>query len=242
MTATTAMVPVIPRSSCAFAWPVIDAWQPWRGSPPAADPARRTANAWRTRRGGNDVRRHAPKTGTDLQVAEPPALEVPVSSRPTIVTHMSEQVRRVGRPRQWASEAERKRAYRARRAAELADPLELRRTAQDARRETATQQSAAETARQEADRWRERAATAHKRAVAAERRAVRAEAAAHRLVAERDEARRLLRRKLQWAKHAEHARLDPGELLALVAELYAELAKLRTEVSTLRRKVQRPDA
>jgi hypothetical protein len=53
-------------------------------------------------------------------------------------------------------------------------------------------------------------------------------------LAERDEARRLLRRKLQWAKHVEDGRLDAQELLALVAELYAELARLRKEVSTLR--------
>ena len=40
-------------------------------------------------------------------------------------------------------------------------------------------------------------------------------------------------------RHAEHARLDSRELLALVAELYAKLAKLRKEVSTLRQKLQR---
>ena len=67
-----------------------------------------------------------------------------------------------------------------------------------------------------------------------ERRAVRKSAAARRFLAGRDEARRLLRRKLQWAKHLKEGRLDPQELLALVAELYAELAKLRKEVSTLR--------
>ena len=56
--------------------------------------------------------------------------------------------------------------------------------------------------------------------------------------AERDEARRLLRRKLQWAKHAEHLRRDPDALLVLVAELYAELAKLRTEDATLRHAIR----
>jgi hypothetical protein len=147
---------------------------------------------------------------------------------------MSEQIRRVGRPRQWASEAERKRAYRARRAAELVDPIGQRQAAQEARREAASQRSAAEDARREADRWRRRAVAAEKRAEAAERRAVRESAAAQKFLAERDEARRLLRRKLQWAKHAKDARLDAQELLALVAELYAELAKLRKEVSTLR--------
>lgn len=148
---------------------------------------------------------------TDLQVAEPPALERRLSSRPTMSPTMSQQVRRVGRPRQWASEAERKRAYRARRAAELVDPIGQRRAAQEARREAASQRSAAEEARREADHWRSRAVAAEKRAEAAERRAVRESAAARRFLAERDEARRLLRRKLQWAKllsalRDEHAR------------------------------------
>ncbi len=39
-----------------------------------------------------------------------------------------------GRPRIWASDAERKRAYRARRAAELAEPLQLRRELRSVRR------------------------------------------------------------------------------------------------------------
>jgi len=53
------------------------------------------------------------------------------------------------------------------------------------------------------------------------------------------DARRLLRRKLQWAKHAEDLRCDPDALLVLVAELYAELARLRKEASTLRQAAQR---
>lgn len=154
---------------------------------------------------------------------------------------MSEQVRRVGRPRQWASEAERKRAYRARKAAELAEPLVQRKAAQDARREVAAQLAVAEVARQEAERWRRRAAAAEKRAGVAERRAAREKAAARRLLVERDDARRLLRRKLQWASHAEGLRRDPDALLALVAELYAELAKVRKEASTLRQRAQRSD-
>ena len=154
---------------------------------------------------------------------------------------MSEQVKRVGRPRKWEDEAARKRAYRARRAAELADPLEQRRTTQDARLRAAEALSAAQTARDEAERWRRKATAAEKRARTAEQRAVRERATAQRLLAERDEARRLLRRKLQWAKHAEGLRRDPDALLALVAELYAELTKLRKEVSTLRQKAQRPD-
>jgi len=118
------------------------------------------------------------------------------------VIHVSEQVKRVGRPRQWATEAERKRAYRLRRAAELADALEQRRVAHDARGEAAAERAAANMARQQAERWRRTAEAAEKRAVAAEKRAIRESAAAQRFLAERDEARRLLRRKLQWAKDA----------------------------------------
>ncbi|MEO7198344.1 MAG: hypothetical protein ABIZ50_07705 [Solirubrobacterales bacterium] len=50
-----------------------------------------------------------------------------------------------------------------------------------------------------------------------------------------------MRRKLHWATHAEGLRGDPDALLALVAELYAEVSKLRKENSLLRRKLQRPD-
>jgi hypothetical protein len=88
-----------------------------------------------------------------------------------------------------------------------------------------------------AERWRRKAKAAEKRADVAEQRAVREAAAAQRFLAERDEARRLLRRKLQWAKHAGAAHLDTQELLAMVAELYAELARLRKEIATLRRTV-----
>ena len=147
---------------------------------------------------------------------------------------MSEQVRRPGRPRKWSSEADRKRAYRQRRAAELADPLELREAARAARSEAAESRSAAEAAQREAERWRGKASAADRRAGAAERKLAAEKARAQRLLAERDEARRLLRRKLQWARHADGLRRDPDALLALVAELYPELEKLRKEVSKLR--------
>jgi flagellar motor switch/type III secretory pathway protein FliN len=150
---------------------------------------------------------------------------------------VSEQVKRVGRPRQWASEAERKRAYRSRKAAEIADPLRQRQAAQDARTEAAIERSTATAANLQAERWRRKAKAAEKRADTAEQRAVREAAAAQRFLAERDESRRLLRRKLQWAKHAGAAHLDSQELLAMVAELYAELARLRKEIATLRRTV-----
>ena len=151
---------------------------------------------------------------------------------------MSELVRRVGRPRKWSSEAERKRAYRQRRATELADPLELREAARAARSEAADGRSAAEVAQREAKRWRAKAAAAERRAGVAERKLAGERARAQRLVAERDECRRLLRRKLQWATHSHELRQDPDALLALVAELYQELEKLRKEASRLRVQVR----
>ena len=153
---------------------------------------------------------------------------------------MSEQVRRPGRPRKWEDEAARKRAYRQRRAAELARPLELREAARVARAEATRSGAAAGAARQEAERWQAKAVAAFRRAEAAEQRAAKESERSQQLVGQRDEARRLLRRKLQWAKHAEGLRKDPDALLVLVAELYAELEKLRKEVSTLRQQVQRP--
>lgn len=173
-----------------------------------------------------------------MQVAALPALELRFSSRPTILIHMSEQDRRVGRPRRWSSDAERKRAYRQRRAAELADPLQLREAARAARSAAAETRSVADTAQRELERWRRKAAAAERRTGAAERKFATERARAQRLVAERDEARRLLRRKLQWARHAEGLRRDPDALLALVAELYRELEKLRKEVSRLRLQVR----
>lgn len=162
----------------------------------------------------------------------------PVSSRPAIVDSVPEQVGKAGRPRKWSSEAERKRAYRQRRAAELADPLEIREAARAARSEAGQSRSAAEVAQREAERWRAKAAAAERRAGAAERKLAAEKVRAQRLVAERDEARRLLRRKLQWARHAEVLRRDPDALLALVAELFAELEKLRKEASRLRVEVR----
>jgi hypothetical protein len=155
-----------------------------------------------------------------------------------MLIHMSEQVRRPGRPRKWSNEAERKRAYRQRRAAELADPLQLREAVRTVRSEAAETRSVADTAQREAERWRAKAAAAERRAGVADRNLASERARAQRLVAQRDEARRLLRRKLQWATHAEGLRQDPDALLGLVAELYQELEKLRKEASRLRVQVR----
>src|SRR4051794_38375994 len=103
---------------------------------------------------------------------------------------MSAQLKRPGRPRKWSSEAERKRAYRQRRATELAGPLELREAARAARSNAAESRSAAETTLREAERWRAKAAAAEQRAERAERKLTAERARSQGLVAERDEARR----------------------------------------------------
>ena len=132
------------------------------------------------------------------------------------------------------SEADRKRAYRQRRAAELANPLALCDDARAARAEAAQARADAAAARREAERWQTRAVVAQRRAHQASERARAASQAAKAARAERDEARQLLRRKLQWAKHPEVLRNDPDGLLALVAELYQELAELRQQVGDFR--------
>ena len=145
----------------------------------------------------------------------------------------SEQ-RRPGRPRKWANEAERKREYRQRRAAELADPLALREDARAARAEAAHARAEAAAARREAERWKTRAVVAQRRAHQASERANAASEVAKTARAERDEARQLLKSKLQWAKHPEVLRNDPDAVLALVADLYQELAELRRQLKDLR--------
>ncbi len=139
-----------------------------------------------------------------------------------------------GRARKWASEAERKRAYRQRRAVELADPLALRDDARAARAEAAQARAEAAVARREAERWRTRAVVAQRRAHQANERARVASQAAKAARTERDEARRLLTSKLQWAKYPEGLRSDPEALLALVADLYKELAELRRQLRDFR--------
>jgi predicted nucleic acid-binding Zn-ribbon protein len=139
-----------------------------------------------------------------------------------------------GRPRKWASEAERKRAYRQRRAAELADPLALRDDARAARADAAQARAEAAAARQEVERWKTRAVVAQRRAHQASERARTASQAAKAARAERDEARQLLTSKLQWAKHPDVLRHDPDALLALVAELYMELTELRRQFKDFR--------
>ncbi len=62
-----------------------------------------------------------------LVTIQPPALDVPDDAAES-------PGRKVGRPRKWATEAERKRAYRERLAADIAEPERLRRELRNARR------------------------------------------------------------------------------------------------------------
>jgi hypothetical protein len=147
---------------------------------------------------------------------------------------MSEATPTRGRPRKWASEAERKRAYRLRRAAELAEPEAVRAEAQSARAGAARARTAVEAARRKTEYWRQRAAVAEQRAEGARQRARAAEHAAQRARAERDEAKRLLRNKLHWSRDARPLRNDPDQLLALVADLRRELEGLRRQLALAR--------
>ena len=168
-----------------------------------------------------------------------PALELRRFVASGYIGDVSGQPRSGGRPRKWDNEAARKRAYRQRRAAELSEPLALREEARSARSAASAALAALEMARSETQKWRARAAAAEKRADGAEHRAATVRTKLSRAIAERDEARRLLRRKLQWAKHAEGLRNDPDALLALVSELYAEQQKLKATIAGLQRQMQR---
>ena len=68
-----------------------------------------------------------------------------------------------GRPRKWPSEAERKRAYRRRRAAELAGHQAVRDQARSLRAEATDARRAAERTKQQAEHWRLRAERAERR-------------------------------------------------------------------------------
>jgi hypothetical protein len=111
--------------------------------------------------------------------------------------------RKVGRPRKWSSEAERKRAYREQLAADLEDPLSLRRDLRTERRRTAGLS-------QENDRLRARLAAAERRAEMAEEytRGARDRTAWSKAAADRD------RRRLRETEEA-------------LVELEAEIAELR---------------
>ena len=136
-----------------------------------------------------------------------------------------------GRPRKWATEAERKRAYRERRAAELAHPHELREEAKSLRAAASSARAAENRAKEQAASWRLRAERAERRTELARQRTRVAERAAQRARAERDQAQRLLRNKMQWSRDARPLRNDPDSLLALIADLRRELEEQRRHLA-----------
>jgi hypothetical protein len=139
-----------------------------------------------------------------------------------------------GRPRKWATDADRKRAYRQRRAVELADPLAIRDEARSLRVEANNARTAAERAGKKAEHWRLRAERADRRTEEARRRTAVAEHSAQRARAERDQAQRLLRNKMQWSRDARPLRNDPDSLLALIADLRRQLAEQRHELAQVK--------
>jgi hypothetical protein len=143
----------------------------------------------------------------------------------------ADQPKGPGRPRKWANEAERKRAYRQRMADELADPLATRAAARAARQAAITARREATEARADARRWQRKAEASARRAEEASLRARQAVRDVRQAHQERDRALALLRRKLQWAGRPDELRRDPDKLVALVAELteVREQYRLRAE-------------
>jgi AT-hook transcription factor len=139
-----------------------------------------------------------------------------------------------GRPRKWATEAERKRAYRQRRAAELADPQALREEANSLRAAASSARAAEKRAKEQAASWRTRAERAERRTELARQRTRVAERAAQRARAERNQAQRLLRNKMQWSRDARPLRNDPDSLLALIADLRRQLEEQRHELAQVK--------
>ncbi len=130
--------------------------------------------------------------------------------------------RPTGRPRIWASEADRKRAYRRRKQAELADQEATQAEARAAR--AAQRQAEVVAGRAEADarRWTQRAAAAERAAERARERARAAQETAQLLRAERDEARQLLAARWRSAGDAPRLRNDPDRLIAIIGDLRTE--------------------
>jgi hypothetical protein len=111
--------------------------------------------------------------------------------------------RKVGRPRKWTTEAERKQAYRRRLAADFDDPLSLRRELRTERRRIAG-------LKQENDRLRARLVAAERRTEVAE------------------EAARFARDRVDWLKgDADRDRRQLVESRAKLAALEAEIDRLR---------------
>lgn len=144
-----------------------------------------------------------------------------------------QQKRPPGRPRIWADEAERKRAYRARRAAELAEPHRVRDDARAARADATAAKSQLQTATRALQRAEQRLLAAERRAAKLLERIQATDANLKRARMARDRAERLLRQKLATVKDAQHLRDDPDALLAVIAEQRQLLAWYRRRAAEL---------
>jgi len=163
-----------------------------------------------------------------------------VPSRPIMFGAVPDQARRrPGRPRKWASDAERKRAYRARRATELAEPHRLRDEAREARAAFANARTEFQTARRAVQRAEQRALTAERRSAKLFDQLRASQAETRRARTARDEARGQLRRKLGSVKDANLLRHDPDALVAMVAEAQRLIEWYGTRVKQLERDLWR---
>lgn len=150
-----------------------------------------------------------------------------------------EERRPPGRPRKWATEAERKRAYRGRKAAELSEPLRVREELRGARLEAAAAQTDAEAARRAAERTGRRVAALERQVATLQDRLHREEVATRKARRQRDEAQRLLGRKIRLAHDAVYLRGDPDTLVAIIAEQRELLDWFRSEVRSPRSRPER---
>jgi hypothetical protein len=176
------------------------------------------------------------KRSTDLQVPEEPALEIPLSSRPLISPAFRNE--RADVPAGRANgEADRKRAYRSRKAADLAEPLRLREEASQAVAEAVLARADALQARSEASRWQAKAESNLRRAQRAEEQAETSARNLREAVAKRKRAEKLCRSKLAWARHATPLRNDPDALLAVISDLVQQSQTLRDDRDAARRQV-----
>jgi len=110
---------------------------------------------------------------------------------------------------------------------------------------SAEAREAADAGIADAERWRRRAERATADVARARQQSARARERAQQAIAERDEARRLLTRKLQYARHAAATpsiRDNAQELLAIIAELYPELDRVRQENKRFRALLRFPPA
>jgi chromosome segregation ATPase len=142
--------------------------------------------------------------------------------------------RQRGRPRKWQNDAERQRAYRARLAKQLAEPLQVRAELRAARSTIATMLARAASAERDVLRLEMALHAADRRVAGTEQKLARSRTELTKARAERNRAKRLLKRRLLWSAEFQELRTDPEALLAVIGELAEDLEwsrRRRTERS-----------